>query len=107
MASGMNGQRFAFHGYLPADETGRASALRRLEADSRAHSCTQLFIETPYRNRAMLATCLATLSRETRLCVAVDLTLETESVVSRSVRAWHGANLAAFAKRPAIFLLQA
>ena len=107
MASGMNGQRFAFHGYLPADEAGRGVALRRLEAESRAQSATQLFIETPYRNVAMLATCTSTLSRETRLCVAADLTLPTESVVAQSVHAWRGTNLAAYAKRPAIFLLLA
>jgi 16S rRNA (cytidine1402-2'-O)-methyltransferase len=107
MASGMNGQRFAFHGYLPADEAGRSVALRRLEAESRAQSATQLFIETPYRNVAMLATCTSTLAPKTRLCVAVDLTLATESVVSQSVHAWRGADFSAYAKRPAIFLLHA
>jgi len=106
MASGLNGQRFAFHGYLPADEPGRVTALRRLEADSRAQRCTQLFIETPYRNVALLAACAATLAPATRLCVAADLTLPTESVVSKPVRAWRGGDFGAYAKRPAIFLLE-
>ncbi len=107
MASGMNGQRFAFHGYLPADEGGRAAALKRLEAESRAQHCTQLFIETPYRNVALLATAASVLSPATRLCVAVDLTLPTESVISQPVRAWRGQDATAYAKRPAIFLLLA
>jgi 16S rRNA (cytidine1402-2'-O)-methyltransferase len=107
MASGLEGQRFAFHGYLPADEAGRVAALRRLEADSRAQRATQLFIETPYRSVAMLASCVATLAPSTRLCVAADLTLPAESVRTQPVRAWRGADLGAYAKRPAIFLLQA
>jgi 16S rRNA (cytidine1402-2'-O)-methyltransferase len=107
MASGMNGQRFAFHGYLPADEAGRVQALRRLEAESRAQRCTQIFIETPYRNGAMLAACTKALQPATRLCVAVDLTLRTESVVSQSVQAWRGLDSTAYHKRPAIFLLLA
>lgn len=107
MASGMNGQRFAFHGYLPADAPGRVAALRRLDAESRANGCTQLFIETPYRNAAMLAACVATLAPATRLCVAVDLTLPTESVRTAPVRAWRDSDAGAYAKRPAIFLLSA
>jgi 16S rRNA (cytidine1402-2'-O)-methyltransferase len=107
MASGMNGQRFAFHGYLPADASGRVAALRRVEAESRAQRCTQIFIETPYRNVALLASCAATLAPATRLCVAVDLTLPTESVQSKPARAWRGGDFAAYTKRPAIFLLQA
>ena len=106
MASGMNGQRFAFHGYLPADEAGRGAALRRLEAESRAQSCTQLFIETPFRNVAMLQACATVLAPQTRLCVAVDLTLASESVVSQPAHAWRGTDAGAYAKRPAIFLLQ-
>lgn len=107
MASGLEGQRFAFHGYLPADAAGRTAALRRLEAESRAQRCTQMFIETPYRNGALLASCVEALAPATRLCVAADLTLPTESVQSRPVRAWRGTDFAVYAKRPAIFLLQA
>jgi 16S rRNA (cytidine1402-2'-O)-methyltransferase len=107
MASGMNGQGFAFHGYLPVKPDARAEALRRLEVDSLRTGHAQLFIETPYRNAVLLATSIATLQPTTRLCVAVDLTLSTESVVSRPVDAWRGADVARYVKRPAIFVLQA
>jgi len=107
MAAGMNGQRFAFHGYLPVAPDARAAALRALEGESRAQRCTQLFIETPYRNVAMIDALRATLRPSTRLCVACDLTLPTESVVSRPVARWRTVDVAAYAKRPAIFLMQA
>jgi 16S rRNA (cytidine1402-2'-O)-methyltransferase len=107
MASGMNGQSFAFQGYLPVKPEARAIALRRLEVESRSSARSQIFIETPYRNVALLDTIVATLAPATRLCVAVDLTLSSESVMTRSVRDWRGRDWAAYAKRPAIFLLQA
>jgi 16S rRNA (cytidine1402-2'-O)-methyltransferase len=107
MASGMNGQGFAFHGYLPAKPAARAEAVIRLESDSRRTGHAQLFIETPYRNGALLETLAATCKPATWLCVAADLTMETECVVSRSIREWRGANFARYAKRPAIFVLQA
>jgi len=107
MASGMNGQRFEFHGYLPAKPEARAAAVRALEAESRSRRAAQLFIETPYRNVAMLGTLVATLAPSTRLCVAVDLTLPTESVAMRSAREWRGRDCSAYAKRPAIFLIEA
>jgi len=105
MASGMNGQRFAFLGYLPVKPDERAVALRRLEADSRASHCTQIFIETPYRNVAMLTSLVQTLAHDTRLCIAVDLTLASESVATRPVREWQRMDLGIYAKRPAIFLV--
>ncbi len=105
MASGMNGQHFAFHGYLPVPAAERADAVRRLEEDSRRRRCTQLFIETPYRNTAMLTTLVATLRPETVLCVAADLTLPTQTIIRQRVAAWRGADLAIFERRPAIFLL--
>ena len=107
MGSGLSGQSFAFHGYLPVREEDRARRVRELEADSRAHARTQAFIETPFRNAAMLATLCATLAPRTRLCVAADLTLPTESVSMRPVEQWRGVDGAAYHKRPAIFLLQA
>ena len=106
MASGMNGQAFVFHGYLPVDAGERAQAITRLEADSVRSGYAQLFIETPYRNVTMLGALLATCRPATRLCVAVDLTTENESVVSRPVRDWKGIELGRYAKRPAIFALQ-
>lgn len=107
MSSGMNGQRFAFHGYLPASVSRRAQALRKLEAASRSQRSTELFIETPYRNVAMLASIAAALDARTRVCVAADLTLATESIVSCAVADWRGRDASAYAKRPAIFLLEA
>lgn len=107
MASGMNGQQFAFHGYLPVPAVERATALHRLEDESRQRKCTQLFIETPYRNTAMLTTIVATLRPETMVCVAADLTLPTQSITRQHVSAWRRMDLAQFDKRPAIFLLDA
>jgi 16S rRNA (cytidine1402-2'-O)-methyltransferase len=107
MASGMNGQGFAFHGYLPVKAEARAASVRRLEADSRRTGYAQIFIETPYRNGALLAALAASCAPTTRLCVAADLTMPTESVVSQSIRAWRGVDGARYAKRPAIFVLQA
>jgi 16S rRNA (cytidine1402-2'-O)-methyltransferase len=107
MASGMNGQGFVFHGYLPVKPPARAEALRALEADSRRTGHAQLFIETPYRNEALLAAIVATCRPSTRLCVAADLTLASETVDSRAVSEWKDRDFTRYAKRPAIFVLQA
>lgn len=107
MASGMNGQGFAFHGYLPVKTDARAGAIRSLEEASRRNGHAQIFIETPYRNAAMLAALVDTCKASTRLCVAADLTLPTESVVSTSMREWRAADGSLYARRPAIFILQA
>ena len=103
MASGMNGQAFAFHGYLPVKPEARAAALRGL--DRSATAATQLFIEAPYRNDAVVAAVLATCRKELRFCVAVDLTLPTEHVVCRTIAEWRAAPPLSFAKRPAMFVL--
>jgi 16S rRNA (cytidine1402-2'-O)-methyltransferase len=107
MASGMNGQGFAFHGYLPVKAEPRAVAIRRLESESARSRHAEIFIETPYRNVALLEALIGALRPDTRLCVAADLTLETESVESRPARAWRGRDFSRYAKRPAIFILQA
>jgi 16S rRNA (cytidine1402-2'-O)-methyltransferase len=107
MASGLNGQSFAFHGYLPVDATERAKRLRELEQQSRQMKQTQIFIETPYRNRALLDTLLAICAPSTLVCVAADLTLDTEIIVSRPAANWKKAPLPDLHKRPAIFLLLA
>ena len=86
MASGLNGQHFAFHGYLPVDKTERAQRLRQL--DARAQGETQIFIETPYRNAAMLRELLDHCRGDTLLCIAADLTLATESVATRAISEW-------------------
>lgn len=107
MASGMNGQHFAFHGYLPVPSGPRGDALRRLEAASARRGEAQLFIETPYRNVSLIAAVIEHCRGDTRLCVAADLTTETESVETATLAAWKRRDLARYARRPAIFILQA
>ena len=106
MASGLEGQRFAFCGYLPRKQQEREARIRELERRSRAEKETQLFIETPYRNDALLISLLAVCSSTTSLCVAADLTLPSESIATRSVADWRKAG-AVIGRRPAVFLLYA
>ncbi len=87
-ASGLDGQRFAFHGYLPIAETELVSTLKECERQSRKLGQTQIFIETPYRNDRTLAAMLRALHPATRMCVATDLTSDSETVRSRTVAAW-------------------
>lgn len=103
MASGLNGQSFAFHGYLPTDAGERARRLRELEQRSRKEKQTQIFIETPYRNKAMLDALLQHCDASTLLCVAVDVTQEAEQIVTHQVKGWPQASVELH-KRPAIFL---
>jgi 16S rRNA (cytidine1402-2'-O)-methyltransferase len=107
MASGMNGQCFAFHGYLPVKANERAAALQRLEGESRMRGQAQLFIETPYRNEAMLGAIATALQPGTQVCIAADLTLPSEIIERRSAGQWKTRDHARFAKRPALFVLQA
>ena len=111
MSSGMNGQSFAFHGYLPVHQTEKAATLKHLEQESKKRHQTQLWIETPYRNSAMIETMLQTLAPSTQMCVAADLSLPNEWVRSQTVSAWQTAIkkepglLQALHQRPAVFLL--
>jgi 16S rRNA (cytidine1402-2'-O)-methyltransferase len=105
MASGMNGQSFAFHGYLPAKPAPRTTALRALDQAIARSGATQLFIETPYRNDPLVDAVLSACRPESRFCVAVDLTLQTEQVQSRTIAAWRAAPRTSLGKRPAMFLL--
>ncbi len=107
MASGLNGQRFAFHGYLPIADTDRNSAIAALEAESARHGQTQMFIETPYRNDRMFAALLAQCRPTTRLCVATDLTLVTEEIRTFSIAEWKRMTHSDLKKRPSLFLLLA
>ena len=107
MASGLNGQRFAFHGYLPVDAGERKSALKRLESESKQSDQTQIMIETPYRNDALLASALESLESSTLFCVACNLTVSDELVVSQPVSKWRGSPRPHLKGRPAIFLLLA
>ena len=90
MASGLGGQRFAFHGYLPAKEPERAQAIRELEKTARRERATQLFIETPYRSAALLDALTTVLSPETFVSVGADLSLPTQLIQTRSARNWRG-----------------
>ncbi len=107
MASGLNGQRFAFQGYLPAKEAERTKALRDLESESRKRAQTQLFIETPYRNRAMFEAILTACQPGTRLTVATDLTLPGEMVRTLTIQQWKKQTPPDLERRPTVFLLLA
>ncbi len=106
MASGLEGQRFAFCGYLPREKQERAERIRTLERRSRTERETQIFIETPYRNEALLQALLEVCDAATRLCIAVDLTLASEEIAMRTVAQWRRTHTAV-GRRPAVFLLQA
>jgi 16S rRNA (cytidine1402-2'-O)-methyltransferase len=104
--SGLNGQNFCFHGYLPKDKLNRIEKLRLIEKNSFRNYQTQLFIETPYRNQALFEDILNSCSDDTLLCVAADLTLPTEEIHTKLIREWkkHRKN---YNKRPAVFLILA
>ena len=104
MASGMNGQLFQFSGYIPIDVNERRTAIKELEIDSAKRNCTQIFIETPYRNNQLVKQILETCKAQTRLCIAVDLTSPTESIVTKTIAEWKK-SLPDIHKRLAIFLL--
>lgn len=107
MGSGLNGQSFAFNGYLPVAEHERQNRLRQIEAESRQLGRTQLFIETPYRNERMLEAILDTCQGGTRLCIARDLNTNDAWIKTQTVAAWRKHPKPDIAKRPAIFLLLA
>jgi 16S rRNA (cytidine1402-2'-O)-methyltransferase len=105
MASGLNGQCFAFHGYLPIAETEKSRAITTLEAESSKRKQTQLFIETPYRNDKMFSALLAQCRPETLLCVATDITLPSEQIQTHSIAQWKSQPIPQLNKRPSLFLL--
>ena len=105
MASGLNGQRFVFHGYLPAEKNKRVSKIIELERDSIARDQTQIFIETPYRNQKLLESLVFTCHDDTVLCIACNLTLASEYISTRTVKEWKH-SLPELNDKPAIFLLQ-
>ena len=107
MASGLNGQCFAFHGYLPVREPGRGRRIAELEKASRREGRTQIFIETPYRNAALFAALLETCHAETQLCVASELTTERETIATKRIGAWRAGPPPLLNKRPTVFLLLA
>ena len=106
MASGMNGQRFQFVGYIPIDAAERNKVLKELENESAKKQCTQIFIETPYRNNQLLETMCKILLPGTRLCIAADITGANEYIKTATIAGWKN-KLPDIHKRPAIFLIMA
>ena len=104
MSSGMNGQSFAFNGYLPIDKSERKSELKRLERLSFEHNQSQIFIETPYRNNKMLEDLSNILDQNTQVCVACDITLPTEFIKTQAANSWKK-NIVDLHKRPTIFII--
>lgn len=106
MASGMNGQSFAFNGYLPIENAERKSAIKKYERLSRENNQSQIFIETPYRNDKLFAELIKTLQKNTLLCIAADISLQTETIYTKSIVEWQKVSVDLH-KRPAIFIIQA
>lgn len=106
MASGLSGQNFAFHGYLPTEKHALASKLHTLELLSEKHRQAQIFMETPYRNMQMLDCLLKTCSPSTFLCIAVNLTMPDECIKTQTIGEWNRSTLPELHKKPAIFVLQ-
>ena len=106
MASGMNGQQFQFVGYLPVEQQARIKSIRELEIASAKNNCTQIFIETPYRNNHLLDSILKTCATNTRICVAAEITSAKENIKTKTVGEWKKA-IPELHKIPVIFLLHA
>lgn len=106
MASGMNGQQFHFHGYLPIDGQQRSKAIREMESESAKKNCTQIFIETPYRNNQLLEAILKNGQPQTRLCIATNITGSSESIRTLTIQEWKN-NVPDLHKQTVIFCLSA
>lgn len=106
MASGLNGQGFAFRGYLPAKTDQLRAALKEIEKQSRSLGQSEIFIETPYRNDSLLAEMLATLSPATKLCLAADITLPSQFIMTHTVAEWRR-QVPTIGKRPCVFIILA
>ena len=107
MASGLNGQRFTFLGYLPSDKATRITQLKEIEKHSKSSQETQIFIETPYRNQHMLEDILANCQSETRLSIACNISLQDEYIVTKRIKEWKQTTLPDLHKKPTVFLLLA
>lgn len=107
MASGFNGQNFAFHGYLPIEKAGRQRQIQQLEQESRDRDMTQIFMEAPHRNDAIIKDILKFCHPDTRFCTATNLTLPNESIISKAVSIWKDYEWDSIHKEPTIFLLYA
>ena len=105
MASGLNGQQFAFLGYLPVEKQARNLRLKEIEKRSQTHNETQIFIETPYRNQHMLEAILSSCNANTRLCIASQVSLQDELIVTKRISEWKQNTLPDLHKKPTVFLL--
>lgn len=105
MASGLNGEQFAFHGYLPIQKKERQQAIKRLETQSLQNQAAQIFMETPYRNQQIMEAILKTCKASTFLCVACNLTTDAEIIQTKAIESWRKTNYN-FHKQPAVFVLQ-
>ena len=105
MASGLNGQRFRFLGYLPAEKNARIQKLREIEKDSARDDETQIFIETPYRNQHLMEDIIAQCQPGTRLCIACNISLQNELIASKTISQWKKSGLPDLHKQPTVFLL--
>lgn len=106
MASGLNGQKFAFHGYLPIDKAERKQSIKQLEKESEQNNQTQIFIETPYRNNQLLEALIKSLKPDTQLCVACNLSLEDEIILTKTTNNWRTTDFDLH-KKPCIFMFLA
>ena len=104
MASGFNGQSFCFNGYLPKDQKERIRKIKELEKRAKSHSQTQIFIETPYRNSHMYEDLLKSCFPDTNLCIAVEITLPSEKIITKPIKEWKKIKVD-LTKRPCIFLI--
>ncbi len=107
MGSGMNGQHFQFHGYLPIHKESRDKKIKELEAESQRTGTTQIFMEAPYRNNSLTESILRLCKARTRLCVAAELTMPDEYIHTKTIGSWRKAKMTDLHKRPAIFLIHA
>ena len=107
MASGLDGQHFAFQGYLPAREPDRSKRIRELERESSQRKQTQLFIETPYRNTSLLSAIIDSCQPDTLLCIASDVTLDSEQIRTLAIREWRRSLRPEIDRRPTVFALLA
>ena len=106
IASGLNGQNFVFHGYLPIDKKERERKIKQMESNSRKENQSQIFMETPYRNHQLLEAIIKNCSKKAQLCIATDITLSSENIKTKTIEEWKNIKLDIH-KKPTIFLLLA
>ena len=106
MASGLNGQQFKFHGYLPSEKKDRIKKIISIENESSKHHETQIFIETPYRNQHIFNDLIDKLQDKTKLCIALDMTSENEFILTKSIKDWKKETAPDLKNKPCVFLLQ-